>query len=85
MATTVEELNEKYQTEAALKAATDELLAAQESGVPSGRHIKMMLAEIRNFEGASGTISFSGKNEATKTITVHHFLGGEEIGHYHVD
>ncbi|MBR4410685.1 MAG: ABC transporter substrate-binding protein, partial [Firmicutes bacterium] len=85
MATTVEDLAVKYQTEAALKAATEELIAAQETGVPSGRHIKMMLAEIRGFEGASGIISFSGKNEATKTITIHHYRNGEEIGHYHVD
>ncbi len=84
METTVEDLAEKYQTEAALKAATEELLTAQETGVPSGRHIKMVLSTIKNFEGASGFISFSGKNEATKTITVHHYLGGEEIGHYHV-
>lgn len=85
MATTVEDLAVKYQTEAALKAATEELLAAQETGIPSGRHIKMMLTEIRDFEGASGFISFSGKNEATKTITIHHYRDGEEIGHYHVD
>ena len=84
MATTAEELTEKYQTEAALKAATEELALAQETGVPSGRHIKLTMSAIKNFEGASGTISFSGKNEATKTITVHHLLGGDEIGHYHV-
>lgn len=84
MDTTVEELAEKYQTEAALKAASEELVTAQASGVPSGRHIKMKLSEIRKFEGASGTISFNGKNEATKTITIHHFRSGEEIGHYHV-
>ena len=85
MATTVEDLAVKYQTEAALKAATEELIAAQETGVPSGRHIKMKLAEIKNFEGASGFISFNGKNEATKTITIHHYRDGVEIGHYHVD
>jgi hypothetical protein len=67
-----------------LKAASEELVTAQASGVPSGRHIKMKLSEIRKFEGASGTISFNGKNEATKTITIHHFRSGEEIGHYHV-
>ncbi len=85
MATTVEDLAVKYQTEAALKAATEELIAAQETGVPSGRHIKMVLSGIKNFEGASGFISFNGKNEATKTITIHHYRDGEEIGHYHVD
>ena len=85
METTVEDLAERYQTEAALKAATDELLAAQESGIPSGRHIKMALSATENYEGASGTISFGGKNEATKTITVHHFFGGDEIGHYYAD
>jgi branched-chain amino acid transport system substrate-binding protein len=85
MATTVEDLAVKYQTEAALKAATEELIAAQETGVPSGRHIKMVLSGIKNFEGASGFISFNGKNEATKTITIHHYRDGVEIGHYHVD
>lgn len=84
METTVEDLAEKYETEAALKAATEELLAAQESGIPSGRHTKMALQAIKDFEGASGTISFSGKNEATKTITVHHIDEGAEVGHYHV-
>lgn len=83
--TTVEDLTERYETEAALKAATDELLTAQETGVPSGRHIKMALSAVKKFEGASGTITFNGKNEATKTITVHHYKNGEEIAHYHVD
>lgn len=85
METTAEDLTTRYETEAALKAATEELLAAQESGMPSGRHIKMALQAVEDFEGASGSISFSGKNEATKTITVHHYKGGEEIGHHYVD
>ena len=83
--TTAEDLAERYETEAALKAATDELLTAQEEGVPSGRHIKMALTAVKDFEGASGTITFNGKNEAAKTITVHHYKNGEEIAHYHVD
>ena len=85
METTVEDLEERYETEAALKAATEELLAAQESGIPSGRHIKMALEAVEDFEGASGTISFNGKNEATKTITIHHYENGTEIGHYHAE
>ncbi len=85
METTLEDLEERYETEAALKAATEELIAAQETGIPSGRHIRMALSAVKNFEGASGTISFSNKNEATKTITVHHYKGGEEIQHYNVD
>ena len=83
--TTEEDLMAKYETEASQKAAIEELVLAQETGVPSGRHIRMALSSIKKFEGASGTISFSGKNEATKTITVHHIAGGEELGHHHVD
>jgi len=85
METTLEDLEERYETEAALKASAEELLAAQESGIPSGRHIRMALSAVKNFEGASGNITFNGKNEATKTITVHHYLAGIEIQHYHVD
>lgn len=85
METTEEDLAEQYETEAVRMAAIEELQTAQKNGVPSGRHIKAALCGIENFEGASGTISFNGTNEAMKTITIHQYRGGEEIQHYHVD
>ena len=38
----------------------------------------MMLEQIENFNGASGIISYNGKNEATKSITINYISGGEE-------
>lgn len=41
-----------------------------QKGVPTGALIKDALMKLKNFEGASGLISFNGTNEASKTIVV---------------
>lgn len=85
METTQEDLQEKYaESVAALKGASQELALAQETGIPTGRHIRMALEQIEDFAGASGTISYDGKNEATKTITINHIYGGEIRDVYNV-
>lgn len=70
MNTTMEDLEEKYDTDVALKVAKEELLAAQESGMPSGRQIKIALTAIEDFVGASGIISYGNTNEASKDLVI---------------
>lgn len=48
-----------------------------QKGVPTGTLIKDALTKLKNFEGASGMISFSGSNEANKTIVVNRNTKGE--------
>lgn len=45
-------------------------LETNQKGIPTGELIKDALMKIANFEGASGTISFDGTNEANKSIVV---------------
>ena len=49
----------------------------QENGVPTGAMIKEALTKIKNFEGASGLISFNGTNEADKSAIINHIVNGE--------
>lgn len=81
---TEEEVRDKYETEASQKAAVAEWKQARETGIPTGRQIKLMLEQIRNFSGASGIISYNGNNEATKSITINQIFGGEEQTAYNV-
>ena len=77
MATDFEKLtDDKSISEDELKAIRVEWLSAQQKGVTSGRLIKEALSNLKNFEGASGTISFEGSNEANKTIIVNHIVKG---------
>lgn len=77
MEATEDTITSMYSTEAAIKGAKEELAVAQKTGIPSGRFIRSALSSITNFEGASGIISFSGSNEATKNITVNFIKKGE--------
>lgn len=78
MELTEDQVRARYETEATQKAAIAEWKQARETGIPTGRQIKMMLEQIENFNGASGIISYNGKNEATKSITINYISGGEE-------
>ncbi|MBR5128792.1 MAG: ABC transporter substrate-binding protein [Firmicutes bacterium] len=51
--------------------------ATNEKGIPTGALVREALTKLKNFEGASGMISFSGSNEANKTIVVNHIINGE--------
>ena len=84
MELTEDEVRAGYETEATQKAAIAEWKQARETGIPTGRQIQMMLEQIENFNGASGIISYNGKNEATKSITINHIYGGEEQAAYMV-
>lgn len=59
---------------AAIKEAWKE---TNEKGMPTGELVREALSKLKNFEGASGTISFGGSNEASKTIVVNHIFRGE--------
>lgn len=78
MAVTEEDLKEKYEGDAALKAALLEWQAAKETGIPPTRWIKDAMSNIKGFEGASGIITYNGKNEASKSITINYRVGAEE-------
>ena len=78
MELTEDQVRARYETEATQKAAIAEWKQARETGIPTGRQIKMMLEQIENFNGASGIISYNGKNEATKSITINYISGGKE-------
>ena len=83
--TTLDDLQEKYAgNDAALRGAIAELDQAQQTGIPTGRHIRMAMEAIKDFAGASGMISYNGKNEATKTITVNAIFNGVEQMAYNV-
>lgn len=75
--TTEKDLAKKYETDAAYMAAVEELNEAKESGIPSGKMIRDALLEIKNFEGAAGVLSYNGKSEARKSITVNYISEGQ--------
>lgn len=85
MELTEEEVRSRYETEATQKAAIAEWKQARETGIPTGRQIKLMLEQIKNFQGASGIISYNGKNEAAKSITINRISGGQEQPAYNVE
>ena len=60
-----------------LKEIKANWLDAQQKGIARGSLIKTALSKLKNFEGASGTISFKGSNEAVKTIIVNYNVNGE--------
>ncbi len=60
-----------------LKQIRADWLDAQQKGVAKGSLIREALSKLKNFEGASGTISFKGSNEAIKTIIVNYNVNGE--------
>ncbi len=72
-------------TEAEGRAAKEQLETALASGIPSGTMIRDALLAIEDFEGASGVINYGGSNEATKSITVKHFVNGQEVVAYTVE
>ena len=63
-------------TEDEIKVIRANWLEAQQKGVPNGELVREALSKLKNFEGASGMISFEGTNEASKTIIVNHNLKG---------
>ena len=64
-------------TQEQIKKIRTDWLETQQYGFPSGSLIREALANLKNFEGASGTISYEGTNEPNKTIVVNHNLKGE--------
>jgi ABC-type branched-subunit amino acid transport system substrate-binding protein len=64
-------------TQEQIKKIRTDWLETQQYGFPSGSLIREALANLKNFEGASGTIRYEGTNEPNKTIVVNHNLKGE--------
>ena len=85
METTEEDILNLFDNDASRKAALEELTLTKETGIPSGKQIKAALANISGFEGASGIISYNGKNEANKSITINHISGGMDLPTYMVN
>ena len=69
-------------TDAEARAKKEAWQAARETGIPSGTQIKDALNGIDNFEGASGVITYKGKNEATKSVSISHIANGTELPAY---
>lgn len=63
-------------TQDQIKEIRADWLETQQKGFPSGKLIREALANLKNFEGASGTISYEGTNEPNKTIVINHNLKG---------
>ena len=85
MDTSEEDLRNLYDSEATLRAATEDLHNTRQTGIPSGRQIQSALLAIDNFEGAAGVISYDGSNEASKAISINHISGGLEGPVYTVE
>ena len=77
MALSEEEVTNLMNTDAATKGAKEEWEKAQETGIPTGKAIRDCLANLNDFEGASGVISYRGTNEATKEVAVNYILKGK--------
>lgn len=71
-------------TEAEGRAAKETLENALETGIPAGAYIRDAISRTADFKGASGVINYAGKNEATKSITITHIVGGIEQPSYTV-
>ena len=82
---TAEEVEKGYSTDAAKKAAREEWETTQKTGIPAGRAIRAALSKLDEFEGASGTISYEGSNEAVKNVIVTRISGGRTQEAYIVD
>ncbi len=77
-----EKMGENGKTAEEIKAAKDIWRKTQETGIPAGEAIRAALTKLKNFEGASGVISFAGTNEASKTIVVNHISKGQILDPY---
>ncbi len=81
----VEEAVESAKSDAEAKAIREGWQASIDSGVPNGTQIKEALSKIEDFQGASGVISYNGKNEATKTISINYIEGTVDMPLYVVE
>lgn len=80
-----DKLMEDAATEAEGRAAKETLEDALETGIPAGSYIRDALSQTKDFKGASGVINYGGKNEATKSVTITHIVGGVEQPSYTVE
>ena len=80
-----DKLMEDAATEAEGRAAKETLEEALETGIPAGSYIRDALSQTKDFKGASGVINYGGKNEATKSVTITHIVGGVEQPSYTVE
>ncbi len=77
MATDAATLADEYTTDAATRGNVEALEKAQSTGIPTGSAIRDALANLNSFEGASGTISYEGTNEATKDVIINYITNGQ--------
>lgn len=80
-----DKIGEDAATEAEGRAAKETLENALETEIPAGEYIRDALSQTKDFKGASGVINYAGKNEATKTVTITHIVGGVEQPSYTVE
>lgn len=76
MAWDVDTMVNKAATEEDGEAIKKTYNEAKKAGIPCGSAIKDALKAIKNFTGVSGTISYSGSNEASKTIEIVYYKKG---------
>lgn len=69
-------IEEEFNTDAAIKGAIEDWENTQETGIPTGKAIREALSNLNGFEGASGTVSYEGTNEATKSVVINHVNKG---------
>ena len=77
MATDFDKLKADGKTAEEIKEIKAKWLETNQKGIPSGELVREALTKLKDFEGASGNISFDGTNEANKTIVVNHIVNGE--------
>ena len=83
--TDLDALSQEVGTDAKGRALIQTYETARETGIPGGTHIKDALKQVNGFEGATGVLSYGGKTEVTKNVTILHFFKGEKLAPYVVD
>ena len=83
--TDLDALSQEVGTGAKGRALIQTYETARETGIPGGTHIKDALKQVNGFEGATGVLSYGGKTEVTKNVTILHFFKGEKLAPYVVD
>jgi branched-chain amino acid transport system substrate-binding protein len=66
-----------YTRDAAKQTAVQDWQDAKESGIPSGKAIKEALSNLKDFVGASGSLSYDGGNEASKSVVINYIDKGK--------
>ena len=85
MSIDMDEFRANAGTDAKGRALVQTYENAISTGIPAGIHVRDAIKEINNFEGATGVLSYNGKTEVNKDVTILHFFKGTKMDPYVVD